>query len=99
MTVNINKIFKSLGEDHIKPRIECKDGFSMSVQASATHYCEPRTAYKDESYWSFEVGFPSEKEELLMEYAEKPEDPTGSVYGYVPASVLEEIIVKHGGIK
>lgn len=97
MTVNINKIFESLGEDRIKPRIECKDGFSMSVQASDTHYCEPREKWPP--YWSFEVGFPSQMEEALMEYAENPENPTGSVYGYVPASVLEEIIVKHGGIK
>lgn len=34
-----------------------------------------------------------------MEYCENPENPTDTVYGYVPIEVIEEIITKHGGIK
>lgn len=98
MTVDINQIFKTLGDDRIKPRIVCKDGFSMSVQASETHYCEPREE-RAVSYWRFEVGYPSEVEETLMEFAENPEEPLKSVYGYVPANVIEAIIAKHGGVK
>lgn len=98
MTVDINQIFKGLGDDRIKPWIECKDGFKMSVQAGEWHYCDPQE--KNASFYtSFEVGFPSEVEETLMEYADSPEDPTGSVYGHVPAAVIEAIIAKHGGVK
>lgn len=78
------------------PPIFCADGFNFSVQASRGHYCSPRD---DSGPWShFEVGFPSEKVDSLMEYAENPEEPTETVYGWVPASVIEEIIVAHGGV-
>lgn len=77
------------------PRIECADGFNMSVQARAFCYCEPGN---NEGPWSaVEVGFPSEREELLMEFAESPSDPTGTVYGWVPVEVISEVIAKRGG--
>jgi hypothetical protein len=39
------------------PKIECVDGFSISVQASSTHYCSPRD---NEGPWdTVECGFPS----------------------------------------
>lgn len=44
-----------------------------------------------------EVGFPNQREELLMPYAEDPETPTETVYGYVPVTLVEQIIEKHGG--
>lgn len=83
--------------NHIKPRTVCKDGFSMSVQASEFHYCEPRNNLGP--YKSFEVGFPSEPEELLYPYMETYEDGdcTG-IYPRVPAQVVESIIIKHGGL-
>lgn len=78
------------------PEIVCKDGFRMSVQASRFHYCSPRN---DEGpYTAFEVGFPSEKCEELMPYAESADNPTGTVYGWVPAEVVDEVIRNHGGI-
>ena len=97
--MDINKYFKEnrkINDTHY-PLIKCADNFEMSVQASKFHYCEPRL---DSSYYvSVEVGFPSEKEDLLMEWADTPEDPTGTVYGWVPVEVVEEVIEKHGGIK
>ena len=78
------------------PQIVCKDGFSMSVQASKNHYCSPRINDAEE-YGSMEIGFPSEKEDLIMEYAETPEEPTGTVYGWVPCEVIDAVIEKHGG--
>ena len=75
--------------------IRCNDGFSMSVQASKTHYCVPRN--NTGPYCSVEVGMPSSKEQLLMPYAEDPENPTGSVYGYVPSETVWDTIIKHGG--
>lgn len=80
------------------PRIECADGFSLSAQASEFTYCTPRenAAWP---YFEVEVGFPSERVEELMPFAESPEDPTGTVYGWVPVSIVEAIINAHGGPK
>ena len=77
--------------------VVCADGFKMSVQANNSAYCEPRAAGQ-EKYNLVEVGFPSEKESLLMPWAESPEDPTGTVYGYVPVDIVSNVIVKHGGL-
>lgn len=84
-------------EPPVKNPLTCADGFTMSVQASHFHYCEPR---KDRGpHTKFEVGFPSEVEPLLMDYAENPDDPTQTVYGWVPADIVDQVIAKHGGIK
>ena len=77
--------------ERAKPKIVCKDGFTMSIQDSEFHYCDAGI--------SSEVGFPSEKEELLMDYIEDPEYPTETVYAYVPNGVIDKIIEKHGGLK
>lgn len=77
------------------PRVVCVDGFSISVQASANHYCKPR---KDAAQWiQVECGFPSEEEALLIPYAESPDDPCHTVYGYVPVHLVERVIERHGG--
>ena len=73
-----------------KPAIKCKDGFTMSVQDSEHHYCNVGV--------SSEVGFPSEQEELLMPYVEDKDRPTETVYAYVPNSIIEKVIKKHGGL-
>ena len=81
-------------------RLHCNDGFSMSVQAHEYNYCSPRVDPADTDYYfEVEVGFPSEREELLMEYVEDYDNPTGTVYSYVPVEVVQEVIEKHGGIK
>jgi len=75
----------------------CKDGFEMSVQANDTAYCDPRIAHADK-YISVEIGFPNRIEEMILEYAEDRESPTGTVYAYVPSSLVSLVIAKHGGI-
>lgn len=77
-------------------RLICKDGFSISVQASKLHYCEPR---KDKAwpYNSVELGFPSELDDLIEEFAED-DDTTDTVYPYVPIEIVNKLIEKHGGI-
>ena len=37
-------------------------------------------------------------EELLMPYAEEPGKPTKTIYAFVPVSVVEKVIAKHGGV-
>jgi hypothetical protein len=77
------------------PRFKCADGFSMSIQADKCAYCTPRT---NEGPWaSFEIGHPSEKEELLMEYVDGDGSEWETVYGYVPSEVIRAVIAAHGG--
>lgn len=78
------------------PRIVCKDGFSVSVQASDFTYCYPR---HNEGPWDeVELGFPSEIVPELLQYAENKDEPTNSVYGYVPIEVVVKVLESHGGI-
>jgi hypothetical protein len=35
---------------------------------------------------------------LLTSYAEDEENLCGTVYGYVPCSIIDAVIEKHGGI-
>lgn len=74
------------------------DNTTMSVQASSSHYCTPRID-KAKAYTEVEIGFPSRKIQKLMPYAEDKSNPTGTVYGWVPTSLLAAIIRDAGGIK
>lgn len=99
--MNINEyLLQQRGPHDLLPvarRITCRDGFSLSVQANRGAYCSPRD---NEGPWhKVEVGFPSSVPEGIMEYAEDAEDPTGTVYGYVPVDLVEALIAKHGGMK
>jgi len=78
-------------------KIVCKDGFTMSVQANQDAYCSPRINEADK-YTQVEVGFPSQREELIIEWAEDQARPTDTVYGYVPIHVVNSVIAKHGGM-
>ena len=73
-----------------------KSGWSASIQASQTHYCTPRGEHGP--YTHVEIGYPTMEEPLILSYAEDPNDPIGTVYGYVPVGILKAIIIKHGGI-
>ena len=83
-----------------KPRkyVHCADGFNMSVQASKTHYCSPRVDGLSAIYRQVEIGFPSEREALLDEYAEDKERYTETIYSWVPSELVALIIAKHGGM-
>ena len=77
--------------------VECADGFTMSVQAHEGAYCSPRMD-NAEKYTAVEVGFPSREEPLLLDFAEDSDRPTKTVYGWVPAKVIVNVIAKHGGM-
>lgn len=77
--------------------MECADGFMISVQASSMHCCEPRRI-KAWPYSEVELGFPSELDELIADYANKP-DTTETVFAYVPIDIVNQLVEKHGGIK
>jgi hypothetical protein len=80
----------------VADRIKCKDGFSISVQATHSAYCSPRTNIGP--WESVECGFPSSTPEQIMQYAEDPDHPEETVYGYVPIEKVEELLASHGGI-
>ena len=77
-------------------RIVCADGFNMSVQASEASYSEPRN--NSGPYTAVEVGFPSSEDSILLQYAENPDRPTDSVYGWVPIDIVQLCIEAHGGM-
>lgn len=81
-----------------RPRVYCKDGYNVSIQAGSGIYCTPRMNLKDGGYLTVELGFPSVEDKLINKYAEC-EDYTQTVYGYVPIEIVEELIEKHGGFK
>ena len=83
--------------ERLRKAIVCVDGFMISVQAGDGLYSIPRINGADE-YTKVELGFPSEADELIMDYAEDPDCPTETIYGYVPIEIVNELVEKHGGI-
>ena len=78
-------------------RIKCADGLIFSAQASEYTYCSPR---ENIGPWSaVEIGFPSQKVDEFMAYAEEADKPTQTVYGWVPVEVVEAVVEKHGGFE
>lgn len=92
--------------------VHCADGFKVSVLAGEGAYCSPRPS--DSSilgqvpadypgpYTEVEVGFPSERPEPWDDwstYCENDDDPTGTVYAYVPVDMVQALIESHGGEK
>ena len=86
------------------PQIVCSDGFKMSVQVGFSLYSTPKKVAK--RYSAVEIGFPSEHEPLIEEYAETfykedeidVTDYTDTVYPYVPVKIVDKVLKKHGGI-
>lgn len=112
------------GHATVKPRrIECADGFSLSVISGGGTYSTPRPALCSTRvpghcpgvrmpmlnqvectytgpFTALEVGFPSERPEpwnAWSEYVEDPDQPTETVYGYVPVEIIRALIDSHGG--
>jgi len=80
----------------INKRVECPDGYSVSIQASAHTYAIPGP---NRTWLSVELGFPSAHDPLLEPYKETlgtDEPQEDSVFPYVPVSVVEALLLKHG---
>ena len=77
--------------------VQFRSGFGVSIQAKETSYCEPRNNIGP--YTHVELGYPTAPEPLIIGYAEDPDDPTGTVYGWVPVGIVQALISKHGGIE
>ena len=80
------------------PPFKCIDGFSVSIEAGESLYSTPRE-WNAEKYTAVELGYPSEEDPLIAEWAENPDDSgTNTVYGWVPVDVVNKLINKHGGL-
>jgi len=93
---NIGGVLQSLSHKMTSiyfPIIFCNDGFHFSMQASSTHYSEPRKNIVD-FYDAVEIGFPSETEELLHGSLIQDND----IFYYIKIEIVYDIIKKHGGI-
>lgn len=80
-------------------RVMCRDGFSVSVQASHYHYCDPKQ--DSGPYTQVELGYPSNRtNDEVHSYAEfcGTTDPTETVYPYVPADAVMRLLDEHGGM-
>ncbi len=83
--------------DPIRSRVFCISGLSLSIQGGASHhYCTPRQDCNE--YKEVEIGFPSKRIKELLPYAENPDTPLKTVYGYVPIELIEKIVADNGGI-
>ena len=99
-TLSEDPLMKHIATSSRLPHIVCEDGFTMSVQVGYSLYSTPKKVAK--RYSAVEVGFPSNHEPLIEEYAENffEEEPnyTDTVYPYVPVAVVDKVLKKHGGI-
>ena len=97
---NKDPLMKHMMTSSRLPHIVCTDGFEMSVQVGFHLYSEPKKVAK--RYSAVEIGFPSEHEPLIEEYAESfsedAPDYTDTVYPYVPVKIVNKVLKKHGGI-
>lgn len=85
-----------------RPRIVCKDGVSLSVQASEYHYSLPRkNLFNLLEYRSVEVGFPRDKDgnplEMPEEWKEFQDGLDSDVFGYVPMELVMRFVAIHDG--
>ena len=72
--------------------IHVGDTDKVSIQASENHYSKPR---QDSAiYTHVEIGFPSFhfSKEFIDKYAEDTNEPTETVYGYVPLELTAQEI-------
>ena len=101
---NSDPLMKHMLTSSRLPKIVCSDGFEMSVQVGFSLYSTPKKVAK--RYSAVEIGFPSEHEPLIEEYAETfykedgedVTDYTDTVYPYVPVRIVDKVLKKHGGI-
>lgn len=81
----------------VRPRVECADGYEISIQAGKGMYSTPRDV--SDYYTHVELGFPNTYDEIIGDYAEDKGVATQTVYPYVPVGTVDELLEKHGGIQ
>jgi len=75
---------------------------TVSIQASNTHYCEPRETLEFHRYSSFEVGFPCTAHhagKILEPWADEDTNGPTGIYINVPVAAVQEYVDYLGGIQ
>jgi hypothetical protein len=75
----------------VRHHIICKDGFELSVQASAFHYCYPRCTQKYHQAFELYCDISNDKDLLEIYH-------NGTICSYVPTVIVEKLILRHGSI-
>ena len=91
-------------EDQKSSRITCRDGFTISIAVGKGIDCL-EDSIGSKTYTNVECGFPNRIEPLLKVFAQENSTDMRTkkffcktVYPYVPATVVLEVIEKHGGM-
>ena len=95
---NKDPLMKHMMTSSRLPQIVCVDGFEMSVQVGSHLYSEPKKVAK--RYSKVEIGYPSDHEPLIEEYAETfykddgedVTDYTDTVFPYVPVKIVNKVL-------
>ena len=87
---------------HIRPRVFCADGVSLSVQASEYAYCSPRQRLQKpwNEYGLVEVGYIYDKDTQPFSPPDvwRPyQSGNDEIWAYIPISMVKEFIADHGG--
>ena len=99
--MNINTVLNNIIPAHeskdpyynyiVRNGITCKDGFTVSVQASCMHYCYPRKTQKYHTKFELYCDVSNDKDLLEFYY-------DGTICSCVPKGIVEKLILRHGGI-
>jgi len=84
-------------EQKLRPRVWCKDGFNISIQADKYTYCTPREN-GNITYHEVELGYPSHPMPEFAEWGAGENGETPSIWAYVPVLVVDVLLRAHGGI-
>lgn len=79
------------GMVYVRPRVKCRDKYTVSVQAGYGLYSTP--CCDADEYTHVELGFPSGMDSMIEAYS----DGAG-VYAYVPVELADRLFDSHGGI-
>ncbi len=96
----LDKTLNSLKIGSLRPRAECKDGFSISIQDGSNGFPHNSTInpYTGEIE-TLDLAYPSSDDcEEIWDYAYDKAIYTDSVYPFVPVDLVDRLITRHGGI-
>lgn len=86
---------KGLFYKTVVPHITCKDGTTLSVQASGAHYCNPKS---DSGPWSSVEVWCIRKGKRTIYPRSFGAGGKHDPYGWVPVEIVNNFIKRHGGL-
>ena len=96
----------------VRPRVVCKDGFKISIQAGRGYSCTPEN--DDGPYTHVELGYPEYPSKLILRmikmvgipiseptiktYAVNKNRLEETIYKQVPVAAVDRLLAEHGGL-